>query len=139
MTPIREQIIAALAQRLEAPRAEKVIDALPARSLWDSSDEEVERTPYGQHQVTMTLTLESVHLADRDRAQWSTQGNALLAQLISDATSTDRTLGGLCDDVAYAGGTIYYPDEGSDVLGVDINLAVRYRFDIGDPYTNSQQ
>ncbi|GHA85432.1 hypothetical protein [Modicisalibacter luteus] len=137
MPTIREQVIAALAQRLGAQRANTVIEALPARSLWDSNDSDVERADFGQMAVTMTLTLETVHQADNDPGRWSEQGNAILGQLIIDATGQDVTLSGLCDDIAYAGGTIYYPEDGSEVIGVDINLAVRFRFDVGDPFTNS--
>lgn len=135
MTPIREQIIAALAARLNAERANSVIETLPARTLWDGSDGNVERNRYGGVSVTTEITVETVHQADRDHRQWSQQGNAILAALIAEATGGDRTLGGLVDDVAYTGGTIYYPEEGSDIIGVDLVLAVRWSHRIGDPYS----
>lgn len=135
MTPIREHIITALAARLSAERANSIIDQLPARSLWDGSDGNVERNRYGGVSLTTDVTVETVHHADRDHRQWSTQGNAILAELIATATSNDRTLGGLCDDIAYTAGTIYYPEEGSDIIGVDLVLAVRWSHRIGDPYT----
>lgn len=135
MTPIREQIISALAQQLNAERANTIIEELPARSVWDGSDGLVERNAYGGMDVTTEVTVETVHQADRDFRQWSTQGNAILAQLIAEATGTDRTLGGLANDVSYTGGTIYYPEEGSDIIGVDLVLAVRWSHRIGDPYT----
>lgn len=139
MQTIREQIVAALALRLGAQRANSSIDVsvLPVRCLWDSNDGNVERDSYGQMSVTMTLTLETIHQAAADPTTWSAQGNAILGTLIADATGSDPTLGGLCDDVLYDGGTIYYPDSGSDIIGCDINLSVRYRFDAGNPYTNS--
>ena len=132
MTPIREQIIAALAARLNAERANSIIDTLPARSIWDGSDGLVERNRYGGMEVTTEITVETVH---RDHHQWSTQGNTILAELIAEATGADRTLGGLAEDVAYTGGTIYYPEEGSDIIGVDLVLAVRWSHRIGDPYS----
>ncbi|WP_301585031.1 hypothetical protein [Halomonas alkaliantarctica] len=135
MTPIREQIIAALAARLNAERANSVIEQLPARTLWDGSDGNVERNRYGGVSVTTELTIETVHQADRDHRQWSQQGNAILATLIAEATGSDRTLAGLVDDVAYTGGTIYYPEEGSDIIGVDLVMAVRWSHRIGDPYS----
>lgn len=135
MTPIREAIIAALAARLNAERANSVIEQLPARTIWDGSDGEVERNRYGDISVTTTIAVETVHQADRDYRLWSQQGNAVLATLIAEATGGDRTLGGLCDDIAYTGGTIYYPEEGSDIIGVDLVLAVRWSHRIGDPYT----
>lgn len=135
MTPIREQIIVALAAQLSAERANSIIDQLPARSLWDGSDGNVERNRYGGVSLATEVTLEAVHQADRDHQQWSTQGNAILAELIATATGSDRTLGGLCDDIAYTSGTIYYPEEGSDIIGVDLVLAVRWSHRIGDPYS----
>lgn len=137
METIRERILAALAVRLGAQRANSHIDSLPARSLWDSSDASAERNNYGQMEIITTVTLETVHQANADPQQWSVQGNAILGQLIADATGGDVTLGGLCDDIVYTGGTIYYPDDGSDILGCDINLSVTYRFDVGNPYANS--
>lgn len=133
--PIREQIIAALAARMTAERANTIIETLPARSIWDGSDGNVERNRYGGMDVTTDITVETVHQADLDHHQWSTQANVILAELITTATGTDRTLGGLADDVAYAGGTIYYPEEGSDIIGVDLVLTVRWSHRIGDPYT----
>ncbi|CAM0557100.1 hypothetical protein EHLJMEHL_02188 [Vreelandella titanicae] len=135
MTPIREQIIAALAERLSAERANSIIDTLPARSLWDGSDDNVERNRYGGVSVTTEVTIETVHQADRNHRQWSTQGNTILAELIATATGDDRTLDGLCEDIAYTGGTVYYPEEGSDIIGVDLVLAVRWSHAVGDPYT----
>ncbi len=135
MTPIREQIIAALAERLSAERANSIIDTLPARSLWDGSDGLVERNRYGGVSVTTEITVETVHQADRDHRQWSTQGNTILAELIATTTGSDRTLDGLCEDIAYTGGTIYYPEEGSDIIGVDLILAVRWSHAVGDPYS----
>jgi len=135
MTPIREQIIAALAERLSTQRANSIIDTLPARSIWDGSDGLVERNRYGGVSVTTEVTIETVHQADRNHRQWSTQGNTILADLIHEATGDDRTLNGLCEDIAYTGGTIYYPEEGSDIIGVDLVLAVRWSHAVGDPYS----
>lgn len=137
--PLRERIVAAFALRMKAKRASTVIDELPARSVWDSVDTSMGRPTYGQVDSSMSLTVEAVVEADHDPKQWSQQGNRELARLIAQATGSDRTLSGLCDDIRYASGTIYYPEDGSHVLGVDATFEIAYRFDIGDPYTNSQQ
>lgn len=148
-TPIREQILEALKAKLSglaafdghaAQRAnsELDIDSLPAISLWDGADGPVEHDQrYGQAVVTTQVGVETVHRANVDFATWSTQGNTVLAELISAATGGDRTLGGLADDVRYTGSTLYYPEPGSDILGVDLVLEVRWRHDLGDPFTNS--
>lgn len=148
-TPIREQILEALAAKLSglpefnghaAQRAnsELDIDHLPVISLWDGSDATVEQDQrYGQAVVTTQVGVETVHQANADYTNWSTQANTILSALIAGATGGDRTLGGLADDVRYAGTTIYYPEPGSDIIGVDLVLEVRWRHDLGDPTTNS--
>jgi len=146
--PIREKIIAALTTRLsglsafngttaQRSNSELDIDDLPAISIWDGSDAAVEQQRYGQMSVTTQVGVETVHQADADYTQWSTQANTILAELIAAATGGDRTLGDLADDVRYGGTTIYYPEPGSDIIGVDIVLEIRWRHDLGDPYTNS--
>ncbi len=148
-TPIREQILEALKAKLSglpafggnaAQRAnsELDIDSLPVISLWDGADGPVEHDQrYGQAVVTTQVGVETVHQADADYTTWSTQANTILADLITAATGGDRTLGGLADDVRYAGTTLYYPEPGSDIIGVDLVLEVRWRHDLGDPTTNS--
>lgn len=147
--PIREQILEALKAKLSglsafdghaAQRAnsEIVVEDLPAISIWDGSDGPVEHDArYGQATVTTQVGVETVHQANVDYATWSTQANTILADLITAATGGDRTLGGLADDVRYGGTTIYYPEPGSDIIGVDLVLEVRWRHDLGDPTTNS--
>ncbi|WP_240724592.1 hypothetical protein [Halomonas borealis] len=147
--PIREQILEALVAKLSgqpafsghaAQRANSELDIteLPAISLWDGSDASVETDQrYGQAVVTTQVGVETVHQANVDYATWSAQANTVLAELISAATGGDRTLDGLADDVRYAGTTLYYPEPGSDILGIDLVLEVRWRHDLGDPFTNS--
>ncbi|TFH84813.1 hypothetical protein EQG41_20430 [Billgrantia azerbaijanica] len=148
-TPIREQILDALAAKLSglpafggtpAQRANSELDVrhLPAISLWDGSDASVEHDQvYRQAVVTTQVGVETVHQANADHETWSTQANTILAALIVAATGGDRTLGDLAETVRYTGSTIYYPEPGSDIIGVDIVLEVRWRHDLGDPYTNS--
>lgn len=147
--PIREKIIAALADKLSniaalgnAPahrsNSELDYDALPAVSVWDGSDTIIEQdVRYGQVVVSTEVGVETVHIARVEHERWSEQANAILAELIRAATGGDRTLGGLADDVAYKATTLYYPEPGSDIIGVDLMLEVRWRHDVGDPYTNS--
>lgn len=135
--PIRDIIIRALADKLAAKRAEATIEALPHYGIWDSNDSDVGRSEYGDISVTTGITVESVHQADENPNNWSEQGNNLIAELIVKATGGDRTLGGLVDDISYIGATIYYPEPGSDVLGVDLNLEIKWRHAVGDPYSQS--
>ncbi|MDR5867298.1 hypothetical protein [Halomonas koreensis] len=147
-TPIREQILVALQDKLsglaafdgaQVQRSNRHIDGdnLPAINLWDDSDATIEQERYSQTSVTTQVNVETLHWADKDHTQWSTQANGLLAELIKAATSGDRTLDGLADDVAYRGDAIDYPVDGSDMIGIAVVLEVRWRHDIGDPFTNS--
>jgi len=110
---------------------------LPARALWDADDSDIEQTRYGQVSVNTTLTLLDQCYANADHTTWSTQANEMLAEAITDATSGDRTLAGLVDDVSYSAAMPMYPDEGSNIISVAISIEVRWRHDLGDPTTNS--
>lgn len=135
--PKREAIIDALATLLGARRADREMAELPARVLWDAEDAQVERDRYGAITVTTTLSLIEQHYAAADYSTWSTQGNAMLAQAIADATGLDRTLGGLADDLTYTAAAIMYPDEGSSIITVGIDLAVRWMHPVGNPYIDA--
>ncbi len=134
--PKREAIFDALATQLGAHRARNDVDQrdLPARVLWSGEDAQVERDRYGSVAVTTGASLIAQHPADVDRDQWDTQGNAVMAALIADATSGDRSLGGLAEDVTYTASAILYPDDGSAILTVGVDLAIRWRHPVGDPY-----
>jgi len=135
-TPKREAIFAALATALGAHRARADIDQrdLPARVLWSGEDGDVERNRYGEVSLTTGATLIAQHPADADPDQWDAQGNTIMAGLIADATGGDRTLGGLADDVTYTTTAILYPDAGSTIITVGVDLAIRWRHPLGNPY-----
>ena len=135
-TPKREAIFAALATALGAHRARADIDQrdLPARVLWSGEDGDVERTRYGEVTLTTGATLIAQHPADADPDKWDAQGNEIMAALIADATGGDRTLGGLADDVTYTTTAILYPDAGSTIITVGVDLAIRWRHPLGNPY-----
>jgi len=132
--PKREAIIAEMASLLGARRADREMAELPARVLWDGEDSNIERDRYGAITVTTTLSLIDQHYAAADFESWSTQGNDILAQAIADATDGDRTLGGLVDDLTYVASAIMYPDEGSSIITVGIELALRWKHPVGNPY-----
>lgn len=137
---IREQILTALATRVAAERAplyERLVEdtVLPVTALSAGTDG-VERIEYGATHVVMTVTAERV---DRLPAgvNPSSHANALLGALISAATGTDRTLGGLCEDLQYAAGSELPRESGSELAGASATFSVRYAFAIGDPFTNA--
>lgn len=148
-TSIREQMLEALKVKLsglpefngaQAQRANSELDVrnLPALSIWDGSDGPVEHDAvYAQTVVTTPIGIETVHTAAADYENWSTQANEILANLIVSTIGGDRTLGGLVDEIRYSGTNLYYPEPGSDIIGVDLVIEVRWRHDVGDPFTNS--
>lgn len=47
-----------------------------------------------------------------------------------------QTITALADDIQYeSGGIESYPDAGDEVIGVNVNLNVKYNYLIGDPYS----
>ncbi|MGM0703884.1 MAG: hypothetical protein ACQEUG_16000 [Pseudomonadota bacterium] len=135
-TPKREAIFEALANKLGAHRARSDIDHrdLPARVLWSGEDGEVERNRYGEISVTTGVSLIAQHPAEANPDEWDAQGNAIMAELIADATGGDRTLGDLADDVTYTATAILYPDAGSNIITIGVDLAIRWRHPVGNPY-----
>ena len=135
-TPKREAIFAALAEKLGAHRARADIDQrdLPARVLWAGEDADVQRDRYGEVSVTTGASLIAQHPAAANPDDWDGQGNAIMAQIIADATGGDRSLGGLADDVTYTTAAILYPDAGSSIITVGVDLAIRWRLPLGNPY-----
>lgn len=133
MDSIREQVVAAFATKISAERA-RTLDGecdLPARALWDITEDK-EKTQYGQ--VRCSLEINVGYMAKRDGRNASVQGNALLAELINDAISGDRTLGGLVESIAEAESTINYPQEGQSEIAVLVSFQVVYLHAIGSPY-----
>lgn len=138
LVPTRELIFAALAEKLDAHRARADIDQrdLPARVLWSGEDGQVERNKYGEISVTTGASIIAQHPADEDPDKWDGQGNEILAQVIADATGTNRTLGGLVEDLAYTATAILYPDSGSSIITIGVDLAVRWTHPVGNPFTD---
>lgn len=137
---IREQIIAAFALRLTAEREPlnellEVVAAFPVTALAAGADS-VQLVQYGANQVTMTVTVERVDVLP-DGVNPSVRANSLLGALIQETTGTDRTLGGLCEDIQYAAGEEIARESGSNLVGARTTFTVRYNFLIGDPFTIS--
>lgn len=136
--PTRELILDALATKVGARRADREINLadLPASVLWDGEDTNIATdTVYGEVAVTTSAGLIAQHVAAADYATWSTQGQEILAQAIADATGGDNTLGGLCDGITYTATAVMYPDEGSAIITIGLDLAITWRHPIGNPYT----
>lgn len=132
---IREQIVQAFASRISATRATQLDNNsdLPARAVWDAT-ESAERLQYGKLRVSLELNVG--FMANVDRAiNASTQGNAMLSELINDALSSDPTLGGLCSQINYADSVIDFPEPGQSQIAVLAVFQIVYEIDSTSPYT----
>jgi len=132
---IREQIVAAFASRISAGRSIQLDgnSDLPARAVWDTS-ESAERLNYGKLRVGLDLNVGIMDNVDRQINQ-SVQGNAMLAELINDALSSDPTLGGLCSQINYSDSVIDYPEPGQSQIAVLAVFQIVYEIDNASPYS----
>jgi hypothetical protein len=135
MASIREQILTAFSKKLAAERALTLddIDQLPARCLWDF-DETAEKTTYGMQACVLTAGVGVMDRVDPD-INLSTQANQLLADLVSDATNSDRTLGGLCKSLVYSESQIDYPAAGQQEIRITVTFEITYEYQLGKPDT----
>jgi len=134
---VREQIINAFAQKVGAERCVKLDSSsdLPAKSIWDNSEEATKKA-FGVMEVVLPLPVE--YLAEVNKTTYpilSSQGNAMLGELIQAATSEDNTLSGLCRSITYEESEINYPEDGAKEIEVYAVFNITYQFVIGDPFT----
>ena len=131
---IREQIVQAFASRISAARATQLDNSsdLPARAVWDAT-ESAERLQYGKLRVSLELNVGFMANVDRT-INASTQGNAMLSELINDALSSDPTLGGLCSQINYADSVIDFPEPGQGQIAVLAVFQIVYEIDSTSPY-----
>jgi len=54
---------------------------------------------------------------------------------ITAVTPVERVTGSLADDIAYTGSEIVYPDEEERVVGVRADFNIKYKTQVGDPYS----
>jgi len=132
---IREQVVAAFASRISAGRSIQLDGSsdLPARAVWDTS-ESSERLNYGKLQVSLDLNVGLMDNVNRQINQ-SVQGNAMLAELIDDALSSDPTMGGLCTQINYSDSVIDYPEPGQSQIAVLAVFQIVYEIDNASPYS----
>ena len=145
---IRQQVVSAFLARMDG-----VISPTPAdlknRLLWPitgviDGEDVVTRVEYGSNYVTMAMRVERIDEYDSQGAlgrYGSTEkhivGNQMEADIIYTAINADRTLAGLCQDIRYIGASVVYPDGDSHLIGAFVNFEIDFRFDVGDPYTDS--
>lgn len=137
MTPIREQILQALATRVGAIRALEGIDVddLPLTVLVEGEDTPGEEQ-YDMTPLTLPVTIgRAVEMTGLKGDAWQTQANTLLADLIVEAYGTDETLGGLADGIDYAGGTPDVLTDGASGVMAQANFEIRYAIARGNPYS----
>lgn len=133
-TAKRESILAALATRLGATRNPypSDYDELKITSLLES-EETATNDDYDDTVVIMSVTVEKIDRYAEDASRDSA-ANALLAECISAAFGSDKTLGGLCQDMRYTGGATVFSDTSSELVGAIARFEIVYRHAGGSPY-----
>lgn len=134
---IREQVVEAFSQRINAGRSDQLSseDPLPARVVWDTN-ETAERLAYGKLRMTLTLGVGVLDRVPRNTVT-SKHGNVVLAALLEDALNQDPTMGGLTEQINYTDSTMDFPEPGQDVMAVLASFEIVYLTDSISPYTNS--
>jgi len=153
---IREQIISAYQTRLGVIRTvsgyntncgANVYRATPAVEsdisaavvLWPKT-EEVIREHYGQYNSTMTLRVEGFSEFDPTSALTADHPSviqeAMLGDIIKCMTDLDVIVSSKLDDILYVtGGPAEMPGDQDTRVAVFAEFEIKYRFNIGDPYS----
>ncbi len=137
MTPIREQIIQALATRVGAVRGLEGFDLsdLPLTVLVEG-EEQVRDEKYDMTPITLPVTIgRAVEMTGLKGDAWHTEANKQLADLIVEAYDPDETMGGLADGIDYAGGATDVLTDGANGVMAQVNLEIRYAIARGNPYS----
>ncbi len=131
-TPIRESILATMTTRLGASRLPYRADMSTSVIISDEG-EEAKLLDYATCEATLTIRVESLSsvLTAESRA---TAENRLLAELITTAIGSDRTLSSKCDDIVYNGGGPLLTEDPTIYVGAYATFLIRYRYDAGNPY-----
>lgn len=131
---IREQIVQAFADRINAKRAGQLDnrEELPARVIWDFA-ETAEKLKYRKYEITMSLNVGEMAKLDRS-VNSSVQGNRMLAAVLNDALSGDQTLGGLCKHISYTDSVLDSPGDGQDEMIIQATFQVIYETSNTSPY-----
>lgn len=135
---IREDILAAITTRFgaTAKRAPEVGSTAPIIGIYDDLDT-VESIEFKSVNCVMPVRVERIEKWTTAQGGRSQRSNVLLGEIIATMTGTDRTLGGICSDIKYSqGGALYTPEETGEVSAFAV-FDVFYKFDVGDPDTDS--
>lgn len=136
-TPIREQILQALATRTGASRRLAMYDTrdLPITVLQEGDDAPADGR-YGLTNVVMPVTFgRAVSMEGVKDDQWYTTLNTELADLIDEIYGTDDTIGGLAHGMDYVSGSVDLLTDAASGGGVAVTVNVRYSFVHGNPYS----
>lgn len=139
---IRERIIAAFATRaaslstLPVLRSQRSIGESDAKfvSIWDG-EEQAHAPFFGEQKITFPIALECIW--KQGTTNPSIAVNALLGTIITTflGAATDRTFGGLVDNIVLATATPGYPQDGGNYTTLTVIFTITYNIVPGDPYT----
>lgn len=131
----REAVCSAFATRLGASREPRRLALEDAPfSVIEDRDETAEQAEYRHIACSMTIRAESFAAPNIGESR-STATNRLLAALISAATGSDLTMGGVADDIAYISGGPLLLTDPVEQVGAFAEFVITYRYNAGDPST----
>jgi len=138
---VREQIIQAVVTKcadLTTNTVDRVhryhhVNNAPNVSIWDAEDTP-EPSAYGTHNGYFPVT---IYLQWQITNNASVEANEMLGNVLTlfYGAGSDTTLGGLARRVAYAGAVPTYPDDGSNLVALEVTFNIYYATVFGDPFT----
>jgi hypothetical protein len=141
---IREQIITALAARAAVlsgravERAQRSMDESNQIfvSIWDGEDQ-LQEVKYGVEKLQFPLAVECIWKAGNANA--SIAANELMGEVVSAmiGPDTDRSFGGLVDQIVASTKSPQYPVDGSDYTTLTVIFLVNYTTAAGNPYART--
>ena len=147
-TTIREQVIQAFKTKVNAQGVLMPSD-LKDRTIWPvigirDLDDVVTFEEYGSTHLTMSVVLEMVDeynstgaLSRYDTNEVISIANQMIGIMVNSGLATNRNLDGLCENIKHDSSVPVYPVVGSNLIGARVIFEIDYKYDTGDPYTNS--
>ena len=124
----REAVCSAFATRLGASREPRRLALEDAPfSVIEDRDETAEQAEYRHIACSMTIRAESFAAPNI--------GESRSTALISAATGSDLTMGGVADDIAYISGGPLLLTDPVEQVGAFAEFVITYRYNAGDPTT----
>lgn len=110
------------------------VDPFPCMSIFAHEDDPIDNTHADRLDLTLNISVEIHSLVN------SNNPLDLSEDLVADVKKAvlllgNRNMGGLCEDIRYAGRRELVTEDGSNIASVQVHFEVRYPELYGDPHT----